>query len=240
MLPLCCDCGEDADFVKDGRQRALLALVKYASIACGGHAGDDETMRATVRQCIDANVVIGAHPSYADREGFGRRRVEVDEAALTSSLRAQVARLIAIAGEEGARVEYVKPHGRLYHDVEGDDGCARALAAASGSLPVMVRARSPAIAKFTSTIPEAFADRGYGPDGKLLPREVAGALLDVDAAVAQARAVSAAGWAQVLCVHSDGAHALAIASAIAAIACTKVVGAGLPARASPRVQAEES
>lgn len=211
MLPLCCDCGEDAAFVVDGRQRALLSLVDYASIACGGHAGDDDTMRATVRQCIDAKVIIGAHPSYADRFGFGRRRVEVDADALTSSLVAQVARLVVIAREEGARVEYVKPHGRLYHDVESDDACARALAAAAGTQPVMVRARSNALAKFASTIPEAFADRGYGADGKLLPRDAPGALLDVDAAVAQARAID---WAQVLCVHSDGPYAMQIARAL--------------------------
>lgn len=213
MLPLCCDCGEDPAFVVDGRQRALLAHVQYASVACGGHAGDDDTMRETVRQCLALGVTIGAHPSYADREGFGRRRVEVDESALVTSLAEQVARLDAIVRAEGGTLAYVKPHGRLYHDVESDDGCARALAAAS-ILPVMVRARSPALAKFASTIPEAFADRGYGPDGKLLPRDAPGALLDVDAAVAQARAID---WAGVLCVHSDGAHALAIARALTSL-----------------------
>lgn len=211
MLPLCCDCGEDPAFVVDGRQRALLAHVRYASIACGGHAGDDDTMRETVRQCLALGVTIGAHPSYADREGFGRRRVEVDEAALTSSLVAQVARLDAIVRAEAGRLAYVKPHGRLYHDVESDDGCARALATAAGALPVMVRARSPALQKFASTIAEAFADRGYGPDGKLLPRDAPGALLDVDAAVAQARAID---WADVLCVHGDGPHALHIVRAL--------------------------
>lgn len=201
--------------MEDGRQAELLRFVTHASVACGGHAGDDDTMRATVRQCLSANVVIGAHPSYADREGFGRRRVEVDEQTLASSLVSQVGRLRAIAAREGATLSYVKPHGQLYHDVEVDEVVARALLAASRDLPIMVRARSPAIARFASTtrstIAEAFADRAYRDDGTLVPRSQPGALLDVDAAVAQARTIAAEGWAQVLCIHSDSPHAIEIA-----------------------------
>lgn len=200
--------------VRDGRQRALLAFVTQASIACGGHAGDDETMRETVRQCLRSGVSIGAHPSYADRAGFGRRRVEVDEGSLTRSLTLQVDRLRALCAAAGAPLSYVKPHGQLYHDVESDEGARRALLAAAGALPIMVRARSPAMTHFPSTIAEAFADRAYDGDGRLRPRGQPGAILDIEEAVAQAARIAREGWAQSICVHGDGPHALEIARAV--------------------------
>jgi UPF0271 protein len=215
-----CDCGEDPAFVVDGRQERLLSFVTRGSVACGGHAGDDDTMRATVQQCAKLGVIVGAHPSYPDRSGFGRRRVDVhDLHNLSSSLRAQLNALRAIAQDVGVRVDYVKPHGQLYHDVESMPDVSLALLAAVhdvvGDVPIMVRARSPAIARFPSTIAEAFADRAYEPDGRLRPRTEPGALLDVDAAVTQARRIAREGWAQSICIHSDSPDALAIAREIA-------------------------
>ena len=96
-----------------GADEDLLALVSSASIACGGHAGDEATMRATIRAAKERGVVIGAHPGFADREHFGRRRLLLPPQELDEQVRGQVRRLVEIAEEEGAAVRYLKLHGAL-------------------------------------------------------------------------------------------------------------------------------
>lgn len=220
-LELNCDLGEQPDDVHSGAQERLLPFLARANIACGGHAGDDETMAATVDQCLRHGVLVGAHPSYPDRANFGRVSLALPRAALEQSLVDQVTRLEQIAHARGVRLSHLKPHGALYHDVESRPHVAEALleVARMLGLPVVLFARSPANVQFLEAgIPvlgEAFADRRYEPDGTLRPRTQAGALLDDPAEAAdQAARIAAAGWAETLCVHGDTPGALEILRAV--------------------------
>ena len=218
------DVGEDPRAVVDGTQEALLALVQMANVACGGHAGDVDTMRATVEQCLRHRVQIGAHPSYPDRAGFGRRTLSMEPAALASSVREQVRALVDIAAACGARVLHVKPHGALYHDAARDPAVADALIAALADedVHVVLIAGAPMSARFVAAgfavVDEAFADRAYRTDGSLVPRTEPGALVtDPAAAASQAKRLVDEGRAGTLCVHGDTPGALAIARAVAAV-----------------------
>lgn len=210
---------------------ALLDEVTSASVACGVHAGDPDTMRRTVEAATRRGVVVGAHPSYPDREGFGRRQMEMSPAQVTSEVLAQVGALDAIARGCGTRVRYVKPHGALYHRMAEDEACARAIAQAceqAGGLVLLAPAGSVAVEIAESlgapVATEAFADRAYGPEGRLVSRAVAGAVLTDPEEVAR-RAVAIAVEHRVratdgttiavtassICVHGDtpGAEVLA-------------------------------
>ena len=189
------DVGENAG--ADGDD-LLLDEVTSASVACGVHAGDPDTMRRTVEAATRRGVVVGAHPSYPDREGFGRRQMEMSPAQVTAEVLAQVGALDAIARGCGTRVRYVKPHGALYHRMAEDEACARAIAQAceqAGGLVLLAPAGSVAVEIAESVgvrvATEAFADRAYGPDGRLVSRAVAGAVLTDPEEVAR-RAVAIA------------------------------------------------
>lgn len=189
---------------------ALLALVTSANVACGGHTGDLDTMRRTVKAALELGVRIGAHPSYPDRENFGRVTLEIPAAALVSSIVEQVRSLVDVARAEGVQVEYFKPHGALYNDAAWDPGVGQAAveAAAALSLPLMMLAGSPlARAAAVPIIREGFIDRGYREDGSLIPRSEDSALVtDPDRAARQA--VALASSVDSLCVHSDTPGAL--------------------------------
>lgn len=211
---------------------ALLDLVTSASIACGMHAGDRATMVTTMREAAARGVAIGAHPSYRDREGFGRREFGATPAAIAADVAEQLELAADAALEAGARIRFVKPHGALYARVHRDADAAAALIEGIDrvlpGLPVYVMPhgrisrRHPARA-----VPEGFPDRGYAPDLSLLPRGTAGAVVD-DPMLAGARAVSlalgegveAADGTRVafrmrsLCVHGDETNAVRSASAI--------------------------
>lgn len=216
---------------------ALLAIVSSCSIACGGHAGDADSMARTVRLAGARGVSIGAHPSYPDREGFGRRAMEIAPARLAATLATQIGDLATIAAAAGVRLTHVKPHGALYAAAATDRGVAESVVAAlraidpglilvglSGSELLRAGARGG-----LATASEVFADRGYEADGSLTPRHRPGALLDDPAAVA-ARAlrmvtaglVEAAGGAAVpvradtICIHGDTPGAVALAGAVRA------------------------
>lgn len=216
-----------------GDDDAMLRLVSSANLACGAHGGDPITMAAAARSAVARGVVIGAHPSYDDREGFGRRDVDVDPVALEAQLVEQVARLTAVAGEAGGAVRYLKPHGALYNRIVSDAERAEVVArvAASAGLPIMgmpgsaiERAAREAGIRF---ITEAFVDRAYRADGSLVPRSEPGAVLH-DAAVVAARAVRLAAAGEVetidgevvrveaesLCVHGDTPGAVELAGAV--------------------------
>ncbi|HVR82567.1 MAG TPA: LamB/YcsF family protein, partial [Luteimonas sp.] len=105
-----CDLGEGC-----GSDAAIVPLISSASIACGAHAGDETTMRATIRLCREHAVAIGAHPSFEDREHFGRRELALDRDEIARLVQSQLARLATIATEEGVRLAHVKPHGALYN-----------------------------------------------------------------------------------------------------------------------------
>jgi 5-oxoprolinase (ATP-hydrolysing) subunit A len=201
---------------------ALWALFDVLNIACGGHAGDAASMDRVVRWCVASRCAIGAHPSYPDRPGFGRRTMAIEPAALAATVAEQCAALAEIARRHARTIAYVKPHGALYHDAAASDALARALVgAAAGVLgdqivvigPPAGALRAAAAAHGLRYASEGFADRRMRPDGSLVPRTEPGALLTEPAeAAAQARALAA--HVDTICVHADTPGSLAIAGAV--------------------------
>lgn len=218
------DLGEgDADM--DTR---LLEVVTSANVACGGHAGDPESMRRICSEAVARGVAIGAQVSYVDREGFGRHRIDVSAALLSEQIAQQIAELDVHARAAGTEVSYVKPHGALYHVAASDHGTSEAVLTGAGGLPILTlphgALRASAIARGIPAHAEAFADRGYLADGGLVPRGQPGALLVSPATVtdrvrrlvAERRIVAIDGThitvdARSICVHADTPGADAIA-----------------------------
>jgi UPF0271 protein len=214
---------------------ALLEVVTSANVACGFHAGDAPTMRRVCARAAERGVRIGAQVSYRDLAGFGRRFLDVDRETLAAEVLYQIGALRAMARAAGVEVEYVKPHGALYNTVVHHEEQAAAVveaARAAGDLPVMGlpggRLLALAADAGLATIAEAFADRGYTPEGTLVPRSQSGALLPgtdavVDRAVRLARdgvIVAVDGTelevrADSLCLHGDTPEAVANAQAVA-------------------------
>jgi UPF0271 protein len=207
QLDLNADVGE-GDAETDG---ALLQLITSANVACGLHAGDAHTMRATIALAQRHGVAVGAHPSYNDRQGFGRKAQQLTADEIRDLLLYQLGALKAIARVEGTPLHHVKPHGALYNQAESDGALAAAIIAAvrafDPALRLVGRAGS-AMARAATVVshpftPEAFADRRYGPDGSLLPRSEAGAVLtDPDDVARQVRSLVTDGEV----VASDGSH----------------------------------
>ena len=202
----------------------LLQIVSSASIACGGHAGDEETMVRTVRAAIANGVVVGAHPGYPDKQNFGRESGFMRGDALYESLTGQVTSLADVAAELGARLVHVKPHGALYndavHDGELADVIARVTAEAPGRPAFMGMAdtelEAAAARHGVDFVAEAFIDRAYEADGTLVPRNEPGAVHeDMNVATTQAVGLAATGRvtarngdevtvrADTLCIHGD-------------------------------------
>ena len=127
-IDLNCDMGEMPEAIADGTQEALMRSITSANVACGGHAGDAETMRETIEQALRAGVAIGAHPGYADRENFGRLELKMAPKQVADSVFEQVVALAEIAGTCGAKVVHVKPHGALYNQAVKNRELARAIA----------------------------------------------------------------------------------------------------------------
>jgi UPF0271 protein len=204
----------------------LYAYAHVANIACGGHAGDARSMARAVALCGEHGARVGAHPSYPDREGFGRRRLAIEAAAMRDVVAAQCEALAAVARAAGARVEFVKAHGALYHAARDDAELAAAiLAGVALSLGRGVTVIGPPTGALASAaarehVPyarEGFADRATRPDGTLVPRTEPGALVtDPGAAADRARALARAGTVDTICVHGDTPGAIAIARAVRA------------------------
>ena len=211
------DAGEHPDEPEE-----LWAMFDVLNIACGGHAGDAASMDRVVRWCVASRCAIGAHPSYPDRSGFGRRTLAIEPAALAATLLDQCGALAAIAAHHGRPVEYVKPHGALYHDATASEPIARAVVtsalAALGDRVVVIgppagALREAAAAHGLRYASEGFADRRMRPDGSLVPRTEPGAVLgDPTEAAAQAHALAV--HVDTICLHADTPDALAIASAV--------------------------
>ncbi len=206
-----------------GNDDALMAIVSSANIACGAHAGDAQTMVATVRSAIRHGAAIGAHPSYPDRERFGRVAMDRSPLEIYADVVAQVRALEAIARDQGVRLRHVKPHGALYNVAARDRSVADAISLAvrdvDSSLALVGLAGGTQLesarAHGLRAIAEVFADRGYQPDGTLIPRGEEGALIqDVDEAVAQALDLTRNGRGETICLHGDGPRALEFARAI--------------------------
>lgn len=200
------------------QERALLEVVTSASIACGFHAGDAATMRRTLGLAKQLGVRVGAHPSYPDRENFGRVSMRMRPGFLIDCIGEQVCLLQEAALEAGMRIRYLKPHGALYNDAAVDEEVSRSIATASAllGLPMMLLAGAPTLGRLPgdapSVIAEGFIDRKYREDGTLVPRSEAGALI-TDPTAAADQAVRLAPSVDSLCVHSDSPAAVSLARA---------------------------
>lgn len=201
----------------DGRA-VELALLPYATrinVACGFHAGDEETMRALCTAAADHGVLVGAHIGYRDREHFGRRALEVDAATLASEAREQIGTL---AGIHAGPLSHVKPHGALYHHLNQHPDAAHAVAAVIAQFdPMLAIITLPGSALDQAAdivLREGFADRAYLDDDHLVPRDLPGSLLDPPAAAAQALRLAVSGTVDTICVHGDGPQALTTARAV--------------------------
>jgi UPF0271 protein len=226
------DLGEGA-----GTDMALMPLITSANIACGGHAGNENTMRTTIELAIRNKVAIGAHPGYPDRERFGRMPMDIPARELIESIRRQIDSLVGIASRLGARVTHVKAHGALYNQGERDEAIARSIifgvqAATGGHEFVIVAPPGSAMLQEASgmgmkVVREGFVDRKYEADGTLRSRSIAGAVLTNPAdAVRQALSFAKDGGVttadgaflklavDTLCVHGDTPGAPDIARAV--------------------------
>jgi UPF0271 protein len=226
------DLGEGA-----GTEMALMPLITSANIACGGHAGNENTMRTTVELAMRHKVAIGAHPGYPDRERFGRVPMDIPDRELIESIRRQIESLVAVASRLGARLTHVKAHGALYNQSERNTTIARNVifaiqAATGGHELVIVAPPGSAMLKEASGMGmkvarEGFVDRAYEPDGTLQSRSIPGSVLTdpADAARQALSFVKNGGVASVdgsflklavdtLCVHGDTPGAPEIAQAV--------------------------
>ena len=218
-----------------GDDDAMLDIITSANLACGFHAGNPVGLARTCRAAAQRGVRIGAQVGYFDLAGFGRRRIEVDPAELAADVIYQIGALQALARVGGSALAYVKPHGALYNTIVDDREQARAVAeavhAVDPELPVLGLAGSVFFAEAgrlgLRTVAEAFADRAYRPDGRLVSRREAGAVLHEPELIAErvvtmvdtGRVTAADGSVvdievESICVHGDSPGAVAIATAV--------------------------
>jgi 5-oxoprolinase (ATP-hydrolysing) subunit A len=217
LIDLNCDLGEGA-----GTDAELLPLITSANVSCGVHAGTPDDIAATLQQAARLGVAVGAHPSHRDREHFGRRELNVPARDVLEETHAQILWLKALAAQCGATVRYVKPHGALYNQACRDDAFADAVVAACAlsDLPVVGLPNSRLAERATGRVPfvpEGFADRGYRPDGSLVPRDQPGAFVtDPAAAAAQVARLIRERGVRTVCVHGDNPEAVAFVRAVRA------------------------
>jgi UPF0271 protein len=221
MIDVNCDMGEG---VPD--QESVMPFLTSVSIACGGHAGDDDTMRTTIQQALRWGLHVGAHPGYEDRENFGRTEKNLSHQEISCIVYEQCVRFAGIADICGARVVHVKPHGALYNQAVRNRGMARAIATGVSrwrtDVVLMGLAGSEMLDEFRqagfAVFAEAFADRRYEPDGTLRSRKFPDALIrDPKEAAAQALRIAEAGLAETICIHGDTPGAAQIASEVARV-----------------------
>ncbi len=199
----------------------LLEIVSSCNIACGGHAGDDASMRTTVAAALRNNVAIGAHPSYPDPEGFGRVSGFLAGDELRASLQGQISALASIAEEQGASLRHVKPHGALYNDAVNDSVLADTIASAIvASVPDAALVGLPdselqraAVRHELRFISEGFIDRAYQSNGQLVPRSQPGAVHE-SLELVLPQAISLVGKVDTLCIHGDTPDAPRAAAAV--------------------------
>jgi len=224
-IDLNCDIGESYGAWSMGDDAALLDVVSSANVACGFHAGDPSIIDATVRAAADRNVAIGAHPSYPDLAGFGRRSMNLSPQDVESAVLYQVAALAGIARANGAALHHVKPHGALYNDAARNahvaEAIARAVARFDKSLLLVGLPDSALIAAGQAaglrTAGEGFCDRAYEPDGSLRSRLREGAVFtDPERAAHQAVLLARSERVKTLCIHGDTPGAPRIALAVCA------------------------
>jgi UPF0271 protein len=231
------DMGESFGPWPMGQDAALLKIVSSANIACGFHAGDPDTMARTMDFALAAGVALGAHPGFADLQGFGRRRIKLSAAELTHLVQYQLGAAMGMAAARGARLAHFKLHGALANMASEDEAMARTCFAAALAVQPDLRLvvmpgtalQRAATALGAAQAAEIFADRTYNADGTLTDRSQPGAVVhDPDAAVRHVLGMLAAGGIvtpqgdvlptriDTICVHGDSAEALDIAAQLAA------------------------
>ncbi|WP_431861534.1 LamB/YcsF family protein [Micrococcus terreus] len=235
QIDLNADLGESFGTWTLGDDAAVMRSISSANIACGFHAGDPHGMARTCREAVAAGVGIGAHVGYRDLAGFGRRFLDVDPVELADEVLYQIGALDALARAAGGRVSYVKPHGALYNAIVHHEAQAQAVVdgvkAFGGDLPLLVLPGSVAAERAESAglraVGEVFADRGYTPEGTLVPRRDPGALLQDESEVVRrmVRWVSEGTLtavdgsevrvaAESICLHGDTPGAVSVAAAV--------------------------
>ena len=257
-IDLNCDMGELPEAIADGTQEALMPSITSVNIACGGHAGDEQTMMTTIQQALRWKLAIGAHPGYPDRANFGRLELKLPRNEIAASVFEQVRVLAQIAAGCGARLVHVKPHGALYNQAVRNRELAEAIAEGvarwNRDVILVGLAGSPMLDVFRiagfAVAAEAFADRRYEPDGTLRSRKFEDALIrDPAEAGGQALRIVERGAviacdrtevsidAQTLCIHGDTPGAPEIAATVARILRKAGVTLGALSRPEPRVGA---
>jgi 5-oxoprolinase (ATP-hydrolysing) subunit A len=251
-IDLNADVGEAIDGAGIDVERTLMGLVTSVHVACGGHAGDHDSMTATVAAALERGVRVGAHPSYPDRDGFGREPMEIDRGELRTSLSSQLRAIERICRSQGTTVASVKAHGALYEEV-GKGGAVYetfrdAVRDELGEdvalvFPSGCRALAMVLRDGMTACEEGFCDRAYRSDGGLVARSEPGAVLaDPEAAAAQAltlargAVVAADGsvltlWVDTLCIHGDSPGAVAIATSVRTAMAEVGIEVVAPARA---------
>jgi UPF0271 protein len=201
--------------------RALLGIVTSASVCCGAHAGGPEDIRRTLRDALEGGVVIGAHPGYPDRAGFGRHEQAISSADSRRLIIEQVAVLQALAAEIGVPIRFLKPHGALYTQAQRQPGIASGVVAAAAELDMPLLGQPGTLLERLAAehgipyIAEGFPDRRYRVDGSLVPRSEPGAVLhDRDEMEAQLLRLVAEGRVATLCIHGDDPRAVANAELV--------------------------
>lgn len=250
-IDLNCDMGELPEAIADGTQESLMPALTSVNIACGGHAGDEQTMEATIEQALRWKLALGAHPGYPDRANFGRLELQMPAEAVADSVCEQVRALAEVAAHHGVSLIHVKPHGALYNQAAHNRVLAEAIAKGVArwrrDVVLMGLAGSQMLEVFREAgfvvAAEAFADRRYEPDGTLCSRRFDDALIrDPEEAGRQALNIVQRGMviardgrevsinAQTLCIHADTPGAPEIAAAVA----STLRGAGISLSALSR------
>jgi UPF0271 protein len=235
-IDLNCDMGELPVAIADGTQESLMPSLTSVNVACGGHAGNEHTMKTTIQQALRWKLALGAHPGYPDRANFGRLELQMPAEAIANSVFEQVRALAEVAAACGARLVHVKPHGALYNQAVRNRKLAEAIAKGvarwSRDVVLMGLAGSPMLDVFRaagfSVAAEAFADRRYEPGGTLRSRKFDDALIrDPVEAGRQALSIVERGIltaydgteialeAQTICIHGDTPGAPEIAASVA-------------------------
>jgi UPF0271 protein len=235
VIDLNADVGERPGAEGIAADAEIVAACSSVNVACGFHAGDAATMRAVCSEAVLRRKRIGAHVSFLDREGFGRRELDVEPDELRQQLVQQISALRIHAGAEHGRLGYVKPHGALYNRAAVDRAHAEVVVTAILAVDRHLKLLGPpdsallqaAAAHGVEGVAEGFADRAYLPDGRLVPRGEPGAVLDADRALVQCVTLAESGRFRSLCLHSDTPDAATLAVAIR----NRLIGAGFEVRA---------
>lgn len=235
QIDINCDMGESYGHFRVGNDEAVFPYITSCNIACGFHGGDPLHIERTIRNALKYNVQIGAHPSYPDLAGFGRRKMQLPAEELAALIRYQVGALKGMAESLGGRLAYVKPHGALYNTAADSEAECRVIIQAIRSIDPQLAlmglagsiTREVAVAEGIAFVSEAFADRRYEANGRLTPRSMAGAVLnDPEQAarqvlsIAKDQEVEASNGARIsisarsVCIHGDNPAAVETLRAI--------------------------